>query len=435
MRPTNPPPKSDPSVDPPPQAAARNDSDLPDVLPDDLQISNEITRDPMEVVASEFMDELRDGRRPDVSQFVLRYPDLSEEIRELFPMLLAIEDMKARQELHAVRQPLPDQLDIKQLGEFKVLREIGRGGMGIVFEGIQEKVGRHVAIKLLPWRFPSRSRWRKQFVREAQLAARLKHPHIVTVYAYGEEDGRCYYVMPLIQGVGLDRLIQRLRQGRGIVAVDEILHEFQQHGKGTSELSPGGGLSNRVLKRGAWHQFAKIAAQVATAMRYAHRQGTLHRDIKPANIMLDTKGALWITDFGLAMAKEHAVSAHEALAGTLRYMAPEQFDGSFDERSDIYSFGVTLYELCTLTPTFAATTRDTLIQQIRSGERRRPRAHVASLPRPLEAIILKCIAIDPADRYQTADEVRTDLTHYLGGRPLVGQSKSLWSKFWPWSNG
>ena len=401
-----------------------------DVALPEIAESPEEAREPIEMIASEFMDSLREGQRPSIEHFVVKYPQQEAEIRELLPMLIAIEDVKARRELESVKQPLPQQLDITQLGEYKILREIGRGGMGVVFEGLHERINRRVAVKLLPWRFPSRSRWRKQFLREAQLAARLKHPHIVTVYSYGEDQGRCYYAMQLVEGVGLDRLIQRLRQGRGIVAVDEIMHEFQQHGQKPEELSGGVGLSNRVLKRGAWHQFAKIAAQIASAIRYAHRQGTLHRDIKPANIMLDTKGSLWITDFGLAMARDHAMTGQEVVAGTLRYMAPEQFEGQFDERSDIYSFGVTLYELCTLVPAFSTSTRLQLVQGIRAGERKRPKEIVPTIPGPLDTIIMKCMEVNPQARYQTIGDVLEDLTRYLAGQPLKGHSRSFWSRIW-----
>lgn len=417
---------SSPDAEPP--VNVQGSESLP-ALPE-IAESPETLRDPMELVASTFMEELRVGQRPRVDDYVTRYPEQAAEIRDLLPMLLALEDLKARQELESVKQPLPQQLDIERLGEYRILREIGRGGMGVVFEAINERIGRRVAVKLLPWRFPSRSRWRKQFLREAQLAARLKHPHIVTVYNYGEDQGRCYYAMQLVEGVGLDRLIQRLRQGRGIVAVDEIHQEFQQHGQNPDELQGTSGLSNRVLKRGAWHQFAKIAVQIAAAIRYAHRQGTLHRDIKPANIMLDTRGALWITDFGLAMAKEHALSGQEVVAGTLRYMAPEQFEGQFDERSDIYSFGVTLYELCTLIPAFSTATRLQLVQGIRAGERKRPREVNETIPAPLEHIIMKCMAVQPDSRYQDIGEVLEDLTRFLAGHALQGHKRSLWSRLW-----
>lgn len=388
-------------------------------------------RDPLELLATQFLEESRQGKRPRVEEYAARYPRLAGELRELLSTLLALEEMKSRQELASVRQPLPEHWNITRLGEFRVLREIGRGGMGVVFEGIHEKINRRVAIKLLPWRFPRQSRWRRQFLREAQLAAQLKHPHIVPVFSYGEEDGRCYYVMQLIEGVGLDRLIQRLRQGRGIVAVDEIHSEFRQHGQKGGIPAQTAGLSNRVLRRGAWHQFAKIGAQVASALRYAHQQGTLHRDIKPGNVMLDVKGALWITDFGLAMAKEHAMSGQEVVAGTIRYMAPEQFEGMVDERSDIYSFGVTLYELCTLVPAFSMSTRMQLIQGIRAGERRPPMEIVPTMPRRLNAIITKCMAISPAERYQSVDEVLEDLTRFLAGQPLRGESRPpFWKRWW-----
>ncbi|MCA8991295.1 MAG: serine/threonine protein kinase [Planctomycetaceae bacterium] len=412
--------------------AADDDGSAEPMLPP-IDENAETTRDPMEMVASTFMEELRTGKRPSVDDFASRFPQQAEEIRDLLPMLIALEDVKAKHELDSVKQPLPQQLEIEQLGEYKILREIGRGGMGVVFEALYEKINRRVAVKLLPWRFPSRSRWRKQFLREAQLAARLKHPHIVTVYNYGEDNGRCYYAMQLVEGVGLDRLIQRLRQGRGIVAVDEIHKEFRQHGQGCDALMPTSGLSNRILKRGAWHQFGKIAAQIASAIRYAHRQGTLHRDIKPANIMLDTRGALWITDFGLAMAKEHALTGQEVVAGTLRYMSPEQFEGQFDERSDIYSFGVTLYELCTLVPAFSTSTRFQLVKGIKAGERRRPKEIVPTIPADFDEIIMRCMAVNPNERYQQISDVLEDLTRFLGGQPLRDAKETFWSRLWkPW---
>ena len=177
-----------------------------------------------------------------------------------------------------------------------------------------------------------------------------------------------------------------------------------------------------------------MGLQVAEALNYAHAQHTLHRDVKPANLLLDSQGVVWITDFGLAKAMEQDnVTQTGGLVGTLRYMAPEQFFGQFDARSDVYSLGLTLYEFLTLRAAFEGASRSSIIQKITHGEPIRPRKLNPAIPRDLETIVLKAIARDPGHRYQSAGEMARDLQCYLEDRPIRARRASALEKVWRWS--
>lgn len=382
------------------------------------------SRDPIEELATEYLDALRRGDAPAIEAYVARFPEQAEQIRELFPMISALEDWKTDREQVVTRGPMPERFDIQRLGDCRILRELGRGGMGVVFEAEQAPIGRRVAVKLLPWRFSTQSRWRERFQQEARTAAALKHPHIVSIYSFGEQEGMAYYVMHLVEGVGLNRLIERLRSGPGIVTTADIAADFRATAPAENPL-PAAPTSGGVLRRDAWPGIIRIALQAADALRHAHKQGTLHRDIKPANLMIDTRGTVWVGDFGLAVPMEAAnADARTSLAGTLRYMAPEQLTGQVDERSDLYAFGLTLYELCTLRPAFDIHDRRELIDAIIGSAPPRPRQINSDIPRRLEAIILKAIAPKPEARYQRVEELMADLRSYL--------SRGEWRLFrWP----
>jgi serine/threonine protein kinase len=260
----------------------------------------------------------------------------------------------------------------------------------------------------------AKSRWRDRFQQEARTVAALQHPHIVPIYRFGEQDGMCYYVMQLVEGVGLNRLIERLREGSGVITTADIAADFAAGAPAGAAPRPQG--TAGVLRRDAWPGMARIAYQALDAIRFAHRQGMLHRDIKPANLMIDVRGFVWVADFGLAMARDEASQGGASIAGTLRYMAPEQLQGQADERSDLYAFGLTLYEMCTLRPAFEARDRQELVQVILSQRPPRPRKVNRDIPRALEHIIWKAIEPQPDDRYQTAEALLADLKEYLGAR-------------------
>ena len=178
---------------------------------------------------------------------------------------------------------------------------------------------------------------------------------------------------------------------------------------------------------------ARIGVQVADALEYAHRQGTLHRDIKPANLLLDNRGTVWIADFGLAKLADLDDLTHSGdMVGTLRYMAPEQFEGKADARSDVYSLGLTLYELLTLRPAFDEKDRRRLIRQVTQEEPPRPRKLNPAIPRDLETIVVKAMACHPEHRYQTAGRLAADLRCFLEDRPIRARRATPLGRLWRW---
>jgi eukaryotic-like serine/threonine-protein kinase len=397
--------------------------------------SDRAARMPVEMLASEYLDELRRGEAPGIDEYISRYPEHADELRDLLPLVTAMEEWKADKHLDAPPRRLPETFNIHRLGDCRILREIGRGGMGIVFEGIQESVGRRVAVKLLPWRHGRDESWQQRFQREARLAAGLRHANIVPVFRFGEYEGFCYYVMPFIVGMGLDWVIEQLRTGDGSVYAQQIEQARMGTGvrgedaaaaEGDDAVGDNEPLSlpaeatepaGRQLTAGSWKKIAKIGAQAAAALRHAHGRGLLHRDIKPANLLLDTSGTVWITDFGLAQPIEQ-VAESPSLAGTLRYMSPEQYQGLADERSDIYALGLTLYELITLQPAFAGGRRAELMRRVRAGDFPPVQEVVPRIPRQLAEIITKATATDPQDRFASADALTAALLSYINDRPV-----------------
>lgn len=389
-------------------------------------------RDPIEAAASLYLERLRGGNRVDLEEFIRGYPKIAAELKEFLPLVAAMEDWKSEKELEVVKTPMPEEFHIEQLGECRILREIARGGMGVVFEAEQEPIGRRVAVKLLPWKFGEQSKWSKQFRREARIAARLQHQNIVPVFSFGEQDGRFFYVMPLIEGVGFDHLIAKLKSGEPAVDIEDLITEFRGAGFGSTTpvqvLTP---TQRRLFRRNNWQQIAKLATQIAGALRYAHKQGTLHRDIKPANLLIDRSGKAWIADFGLALGRERAMSEQSGpMAGTLRYMAPEQLDGAVNERTDLYSFGSTLFELCTLQPAFDGRSRTELAVHVQRGKFVPPKNLNPEIPPELEAIIMKLMQRNPEKRYQSADEVYRELLSLVNR--WSSSSPGLWTKFKDW---
>src|SRR5262249_6927267 len=315
---------------------------------------------------------------------------------------------------------------------------------------VQESLGRHVALKVLPPSALLNPTYLERFRREAKAAARLHHTHIVPVFGVGEDGGIHYYAMQFIQGQSLDTILgelRRLRGGPGMPTVadpgreisvcvarglrsgrfagPELPAEEAPGVRARPRLPPGpcpdpakqgagGDAGSTSEVSGVQAQFAnqsegqyfrsvaRVGVQVAEALAYAHRQGILHRDIKPSNLLLDLQGAVWITDFGLAKAEGSDDLTHTGdIVGTLRYMAPDGFAGGCDGRSEVYGVGVTLYELLTLRPAFEASDRPRLIERVLHEDPPRLRKLDPRIPRDLETIVLKAMAKDPAERYPT----------------------------------
>jgi len=297
------------------------------------------------------------------------------------------------------------------LGEFRLLREIGRGGMGVVYEAEQVSLGRPVALKVLAASAGFDSKQLARFQIEAQVAAALHHPHIVPIFAVGCDRGIHYHAMQLIAGRCLA----------------DILRNPGDDGDGAS-LS----LSTPLSPCEA----ARLAMHAAEALDHAHALGVLHRDIKPANLLRDDRGHLWVTDFGLARYRDGAdLTVSGDLLGTLRYMSPEQAAGGrvIDTRTDIYSLGATLYELLTGRPAFVGDDHQVILRQIATIEPKPPRKLDPTIPRDLETIVGKAMAKEPERRYASARDLADDLRRFLDDRPVRARRPNLAERLARWS--
>lgn len=288
------------------------------------------------------------------------------------------------------------------VGDFRIVREIGRGGMGTVYEARQESMHRTVALKILDaGAIPSR-KTEARFEREAWIGGRLSHPNVVKVYAQGVEGRSHYIAMELAGGKSLHDEIRDARAGRAKVASD----------------------SSRCA--GHIRRMVSLFADVASAFYYVHQQGVVHRDIKPSNLVLSEDGSrLMITDFGLARDAESASLTRPGdFMGTVRYMSPEQLLAQrikVDHRSDIWSLGVSLYEAVTLDLPYSGDSDEAFIGAISTKDPVPARARESAVPRDLETVLMKCLERDPERRYASAGELEQDLRRFLADEPVLAR--------------
>jgi serine/threonine protein kinase len=359
-------------------------------------------------VTDAILAELRAGRQPDVAALARRYPDLAGQLDGHVAQLAAILRLAAA----PGADPAGRSDDLPgQVGDFRLVREIGRGGMGVVFEAEQLSLRRRVALKVLPFAALLDPLRLQRFQHEAQAAARLHHPHIVPVFAVGCERGLHYYAMQLVDGVSAAALVRDLRQHAGRPAPPG------------PAAPPSAALTARDPSDPAYlRTVARWGRQAAEALHYAHEVGVVHRDVKPANLLLDGRGDLWVTDFGLARLRGGPeLTATGDAVGTLRYMSPEQALGArgvADHRVDVYGLGATLYELLTLEPALPGQEREELLRRLLDDKPRPPRALNPALPFELETVVLKALRKEPAERYASARELADDLGRFLDGRPV-----------------
>lgn len=371
-------------------------------------------RDPLELALTEFTEEKRQGKSPTIAEYVRRYPDLADQIHELFPLVDNLERWKNDKEMECLKRNIPQEFPFDRLGEYTLVRERGRGGMGVVFEAIHSTSQRSVAIKLLPWRYAAdMSVWKERLQHEAATIAALHHPNIVPIYSFSEDQGYYYYVMQFVDGEGVDAIIQKLKQQRHKTRSTRI-----------SRMLPT--MNKYSLTHDSWRGFAKIAEQVAIALAYAHEQGVAHNDIKPSNLLVRSNGQVIVTDFGIGRRDDQDLSdSDEHPVGTLRYMAPERWKGCPGPLADIYAVGATLYELTTQHPVFDEQKRAGLIESILHHDPPPPSQFIAAIPSPLECIILKAMSKSPADRYATANELAQDLRRFIDRQPVLAARRTL----------
>jgi serine/threonine protein kinase/WD40 repeat protein/Flp pilus assembly protein TadD len=499
--------------------------------------------DAMGAVLESFLARFRKGERPNLDEFIQRYPALADEIREVLPALVEVERLgsvggpaneassrggagtpgftveigSATSAPGAGESARPQH---QRLGDYSILRIIGEGGMGVVYEAERESLKSRVALKVIHARFRTSKNYLRRFRTEARSAAQLHHTNIVPVFDYGEHDGVCYYAMQYIAGHSLDKVLADIRQirqerggkpaarleargapthpvpepgdvdddgpapcltvaeapadplGRTIteglltgrfarpstgtqgpiaaseVATAELGFELRDSaatrmlasamasdpaiGRATTTPSSSSSLAGKTEDR-YFREVAKLGAQAADALDYAHKRNVIHRDIKPSNLLLDAVGNVWVTDFGLAKFVEgEDVSRSRDIVGTLRYMGPERFQGVSDPRCDIYALGATLYEMVALRPAFEGDDQVRLIDQIVHEPPVPPRQIDRTIPRDLEVIILKALAKEPKDRFKTAGELAEELRRFVDNRPIRSRPIPTYEQFWRW---
>jgi serine/threonine protein kinase/tetratricopeptide (TPR) repeat protein len=349
------------------------------------------------------------------------YPEHADELRRLLPAVRLMADLSRS---GAADGAVPDGAPLgEDLGDYRLIRDVGRGGMGVVYEAEQRSLRRRVALKVLPWAAAMDPRQLQRFKNEALAAASLKHDHIVSIYAVGCERGVHYYAMEFIDGPTLAQLIHRQRPAGGPPAT----------GGATPDGPPGDAAPTQPVAavptertgprgRAFYRHAAELIAQAADALEHAHQLGIVHRDVKPANLLLDAAGKLYVSDFGLArLGADAGLTLTGDLLGTLRYMSPEQAlakHGLVDHRTDVYALGATLYELLTLRPAVGGEDKQEVLRRIAFEEPTPPRKVHKAIPVEVETVALKCLAKNPVERYATAGELAEDLRRWLGDQTI-----------------
>jgi serine/threonine protein kinase len=368
-------------------SASNADANAPDAMTDDERLAQWL---------AELTDNLRAGREPDVEAAAKKAGPLAGELRGLWAAVQLAEHLAAgssgeHETLDAEEHAIAGSMAAlpRTLGDYELVEELGRGGMGVVFKARQQSLDRTVALKMI-----LRGTWASavdvaRFRAEAESAARLDHPNIVPVYEVGQQDGQPYFSMKYVAGTNLAR---RLAEG---------------------PIAP--------------REAAELLLPVCEAIHYAHQQGILHRDLKPANILLDPQGRPHVSDFGLAMriATDERLTGSGAILGTPSYMAPEQAAGSrggLGPTCDVFSLGAILYQMLTGRPPFQAATPVDTVLLLLEQEPLPPRLLNARADHDLEMIAMRALQKLPHLRYPTAKALADDLRAYLADEPIAARS-------------
>ncbi len=403
-----------------------------------------MSNSPVVAAVKRYMAMLEQGDAPTPDHYCLDFPEIAEDLRPCLAGLVLVEQGFGRGLRQDIGTPNPIESSVGSdmptaLGDFKILSELGRGGMGIVYEAQQLSLGRRVALKVLSFASGLDPIRLQRFRNEAQAAAQLHHTHIVPVYAVGVDRGVHFYAMQLVDGRSLAQVIETLRQSRasesgiGPNTTESKLNSSTRNTLSGSETKSTKGRSSRMAH---YRNVAKMVVQAASGLAHAHMYGVVHRDIKPANLILDPLGNIWITDFGLAQVQsDFNLTRSGDMLGTLRYMSPEQSTGGtipVDHRTDIYSLGLTLYELLTLQPAILGNGYKEIANQISEQEPRNPTVIDPTVPHELEIIMRKAIAKNPLERYETATLMADDLQRWLDDKPILAKPPTWLQRFAKW---
>jgi eukaryotic-like serine/threonine-protein kinase len=360
----------------------------------------------LDEVVTAYMKAVEAGQPPDRDQLLAEYPDLADELAAFFAADSQVNRAAAHLRVDAdapttglATTPAGPGMKVEYFGDYHLLEEVGRGGMGVVYKALQETLNRTVALKMILSGQLANDTDVRRFRAEAEAAAKLDHPGIVPVYEVGQHDGHHYFSMAFVEGTSLAR-----RLAQGLPAPREA---------------------------------AELTRKVAEAVAYAHVEGVVHRDLKPANILIDQSGQPRLTDFGLAKRVEgdSGLTSTGQILGTPSYMPPEQASGRGDAvgpLSDVYSLGAVLYCLLTGRPPFQADNPLDTLMQVLQREPVAPRQMNPAIPRDLETICLKCLQKEPQKRYPSARDLAADLGRFLDGRPIMARPVGPVERTWRW---
>ena len=418
------------------------------------------------LILDEYLTQLENGARPNEAALIAAHPEIADQLRVQLDNLRLLHEAAATPSSSG---SLSHYAAPKKLGAYELTREIGRGGMGIVYEAIDRTLNRQVALKVLPFAAVLDRKQIARFRNEAQAAAQLSHPHIVPVYSVGVDRGVHFYAMQYVEGRPLSAAIGELRERMqrrqdapaAVSAKTATAYRIRPPSTDRNSMAAaasgdagregpaireraGASTANKAaistydypLGADFFKHAAELGIQVALGLQYAHDFGIVHRDVKPSNLLLDDAGKIWIADFGLAhIPNDVSMTATGDVLGTVRYMSPEQASGRgtfVDHRTDIYSLGLTLYELVTFQPAFSSNRRQRLFEQL-ATEPAAPRKLNRAIPVDLETIINKAMSNEPADRYGSAQALADDLRRFVEGRPTHARRPSLADRLAKWS--
>ncbi len=363
-------------------------------LPDDLRTQPEEKE--ISDLVFHYIERLNDGEPFDEREILSSHPELGPSI---------LTELRTYLEIGSNVEVEP-QAPLGTLGDYTLRRQIGRGGMGVVYDAWQNSLDRQVALKVLPPGIAADSRSSARFLREAQIAAKLNHSQIVPIYASGIEGGTPWYAMEYIEGETLAQALPRIKDME-------------------AEAETVFGKKDRP---GYFEKLAEAFAEVAEGLQHAHAKGVIHRDIKPSNLILDSTGRLRILDFGLARLEgQKSLTISGDLVGTPLYMSPEQARQrkiQVDHRTDVYSVGATMYEMLAGRPPFRGKNHADTLCQIIERDAVEPRKLNPRVPKDLETIVLKCLRKDSGDRYGTAEALAQDLRRFVRGDPIEARPQS-----------
>lgn len=388
-----------------------------------LQLSEE-QQTRLAAVLDEYLCDMEQGEACEIDQLQSEHPDLADVLELYLDKLNLL--VKLPRPLPQPCEPAEMEGIQQRLGDFTLLNEIGRGGMGVVYEAHQASLNRRVAIKLLPLASMLDAHQIARFQNEAHAAGLLQHASIVPVYSVGFEQGIHFFAMQFIDGMSMDTWIQIRRHAPPSANLPCHGQSSEQANANHNDTAAS---ACSFAGPQSWRDIVGWGATIADALHAAHEAGVVHRDVKPSNLMLDHASKIWITDFGLARCQtELSLTRSGDVIGTMRYMSPEQARGQnslIDGRADVYSLAATLYEMLTLRPAHDGDGAASILKKIDEQEVQPIRRICPELPRDLETVISKAMSKSREGRYNTAEEFSADLNRVLHGEPTQARPATI----------